>query len=52
MVSNRELEEVVAQINRNFELIFNFFPGVISGYVGTQPKINLAPAILAQGNHL
>lgn len=23
MVSNRELEEVVAQINRNFELIFS-----------------------------
>jgi len=23
MVSNRELEEVVAQINRNFDLIFN-----------------------------
>ena len=23
MVSNRELEEVVAQVNRNFELIFN-----------------------------
>ena len=38
MVSNRELEEVVAQINRNFDLIFNRLE-VLESAKGEGPKV-------------